>query len=79
MSGRCRNDYFQLLLMEYLRRYNEKVPRRGLQLYPVRNLELVESDCIHILRLCRDHNDEYQKILDEREAEKAAALKALEA
>ena len=57
MPGRCRNDYFQLLLVEHLWRYDEKVPRRRFQLHSVRNSELAESDCIRILRFCRNHND----------------------
>lgn len=60
--SRCLEDsryyYFQLLPLEYLRRYHEKFPGRRQWIYSLCNLELAESSRIYNLRFHRHHYDE---------------------
>jgi len=56
MSGRLRNDHFQLLPMEYLRRYHEIIPGRQQCLHSIRSTQLCEPARIHVLWSNRHHN-----------------------
>ena len=76
MSGRLRYNYIQLLPLEHLRCYHEKLPFAILNwLNPVVSIIFGYTG----ITMTKMTDEEYEKILEEREKEKAEALAALEA